>query len=159
MRILVKRHQLIALSFAALGLAGACSSSDRAKTGDTAAVAAKTDTATGGMSGMAGMMKKEVVDSMRAEMARIAAAAPSDAKAMTATHRQMVANMLSQMNGDMRGMNMTADASWTALVDSVRQDLVRLPDLSGAPLKDFLSAHQGRVERLMAMHEKMMGPK
>ena len=53
-----------------------------------------------GMSGM--MMTKEAADSMHAEMARLATATPDHAKDMVAMHRQMVANMLSQMNADMR---------------------------------------------------------
>ena len=160
MQIVVSTKRLVTTSLVTLGILAACSSSERTKAADTPSVASKTDSAAAGMagmSGMSGMMKKEVLDSMRAEMARIAAAGPTEAKTMTPVHRQMAANMLSQMNGDMRSMNMSADASWTALVDSIRQDLVHLPDISAAQLKDFLSLHQGRLERLMAMHEKMMG--
>jgi hypothetical protein len=77
-------------------------------------------------------------------------------KANLAAHRQMAANMLAQMNGEMRAMNMSADAAWTALVDSVRQDLVRLPDASGAQLKTLVAAHHARMERLMTIHRDMM---
>src|SRR5688500_2627957 len=33
----------------------------------------------------------------------------------------------------------------------------RLPDVSAAELPEFMERHRGRVERLMARHEQMMG--
>jgi hypothetical protein len=89
-------------------------------------------------------------------MTRTGALSPSQMKAALPIHRQMVANMLAQMNGDMRSMNMAADPTWTALADSVRRDLVQLPDVPESQLPAAMPAHMGRVERLMAMHEKMM---
>ncbi len=78
-------------------------------------------------------------------------------KAMLPMHRRMVANMLAQMTGEMRGMHMPADARWTATVDSLRQDLVHMPEMSGAELKAMMPAHMGRVTRLMDTHRTMMG--
>jgi hypothetical protein len=78
-------------------------------------------------------------------------------KAMVPAHRQMLGNMLSEMNQQMRQMNMASDATWTALADSVRQDLVRLPELAAAELRTFMPEHRGRVMRLMDMHRSMMG--
>ena len=75
---------------------------------------------------------------------------------MMPMHRQMTANMLSAMNREMRDMNMTVDSAWSATVDSVRQDLVRLPELSGSELRAFMPAHRERVNRLMEMHRSMM---
>jgi len=34
-------------------------------------------------------------------------------------HREMAANLVAQMNSEMRGMKMTADARWAALMDFV----------------------------------------
>jgi hypothetical protein len=69
----------------------------------------------------------------------------------------MVANMLSRMNTDMRSMNMPGDAAWNATVDSLRQDLTRMPDLDAAALKSMMPAHHARMMRLMQMHRDMMG--
>jgi copper/silver efflux system protein len=55
-----------------------------------------------------------------------------------------------------RGMHMTADAAWTALADSVRQDLADLPGLSGDALKKRMQAHMDRMQQLMARHQGMM---
>jgi len=137
---------------AAVLLATACGrGADRADTSAT-----KSDT--GGMGGMnmPGMMNQANVDSMTAHMRTMDTASAASLQAMLPMHRQMVANMLSQMNADMRGMNMTADAKWTALVDSVRQDLVRLPEMTAQQLKQNMTAHQGRVTRLMQSHMAMM---
>jgi hypothetical protein len=76
---------------------------------------------------------------------------------MLPAHRQMVASMLAQMNQQMRSMNMTGDPHWTALADSLHQDLVRMPEMSPVELEAFMPAHQARATRLMAMHRAMMG--
>ena len=110
----------------------------------------------GGMSGMGGMMGG-MGSEMQAHMQRMAGDVSGEKmQSMLPMHRQMVANMLSRMNGEMRQMNMAADAGWTATVDSLRQDLVRLPEMSGAELKSAMPAHMGRVRRLDEMHQGMM---
>ncbi len=110
----------------------------------------------GGMSGMAGMMGG-MGPEMQAHMRQMMGGMSGEQmNAMLPTHRQMVANMLSRMNGEMRQMNMAADAGWTAITDSVRQDLVRLPELSPAELKSTMPAHMARVRRLAEMHQGMM---
>ena len=73
-----------------------------------------------------------------------------------ATHRQMVANMIAQFNKDMRDMNMPGDNAWNATVDSLRQDLMRMPEMRASELQQFMSAHGPRVTRLMESHRKMM---
>jgi hypothetical protein len=72
-------------------------------------------------------------------------------------HRRMAANMLQQMNAEMRGMNMQGDSGWSALVDSIRRDLTRMPELTPRELPAFMAAHQARLGRLMEQHASMMG--
>ena len=137
---------------AAVLLAAACSKGpDRSDTSAT-----KADSA--GMAGMnmAGMMSQASVDSMTAHMRMMDTASAASLQAMLPMHRQMVANMLSQMSADMRSMNMSGDARWTALSDSVRQDLVRLPEMNAQQLKGFMPSHHGRITRLMQSHMAMM---
>lgn len=76
--------------------------------------------------------------------------------AMLPMHRQMAANMVAEFNREMRGMNMAADESWNAAVDSLRQDLVRMPEMSGTELSGFMPAHEARLTRLMEMHRSMV---
>jgi hypothetical protein len=76
-------------------------------------------------------------------------------KAMLPTHRQTAANLIAQMNREMRQMNMPADPAWTATVDSLRQDLVRMPEMGAAELQSAMPAHAARLGRLMRMHRSM----
>ena len=78
-------------------------------------------------------------------------------KANLPQHRQMVANMISQMNREMRDMNMTADQEWNSAIDAVREDLKRLPEMSVSELQTFMPEHRQHVTRLMEMHPAMMG--
>lgn len=140
-------------------LVAGCTSKQTPASQDTAAAKTAADTTkTGGMASMAGvqsMMSPAMGDSMQAEMKRMAAMTADQMAAMLPMHRQMVGNMLSQMSSDMRSMNMPADAAWTALTDSVRQDLIRLPDVPKPELKQAIPAHHARVTRLMQMHKDM----
>lgn len=130
----------------------ACASKETPASRESAAA----DTTKRGAAGMQGMMDPAMTDSMQAEIKRMAAMTPDQMAAMLPAHRQMVGNMLSQMSSDMRSMNMPADAAWMSLTDSVRQDLIRLPEMSKAELAQAIPAHQGRVTRLMQMHKNMM---
>ena len=143
---------------------GACAKSGE-KSADTVAGAPGSSTpdtvasATGmgdmkGMEGMKGM--DGMMGDMQTQMKSMMDASGKQMKSMLPAHRQMVANMLSQMTGEMRQMNMAADASWTATVDSVRQDLVRMPELNGAELEAMMPAHRTRMTRLGEMHQQMM---
>ena len=111
----------------------------------------------GGMGSMGSMGSHERMREMRVHMRGMMGAGADSLRRLTPMHRQMTANMLQQMDSEMRGMQMAGDTSWTALADSVRQDLTRLPDVSAAELPGFMERHRSRVERLMARHEQMMG--
>ncbi|MDQ6634907.1 MAG: hypothetical protein M3Z10_09150 [Gemmatimonadota bacterium] len=101
----------------------------------------------GGMSGMMGDMQKQMDAMMKVS--------PAQMKAMMPAHRQMVANLLASMTADMRKMNMSGDAAWTATIDSVRQDLTTMPELSGKEMGAAMPAHHARMMRLMGMHMRM----
>ena len=163
------------LPFAAAGFVGmtrlaACAGDNarRSPATDTAAASAsagslegatRQDSAGGmaGMQGMAGMMGAGMMmDSMQTHVRMMDTVSPNQMKAMLPMHRQMTANMLTRMSADMRSMNMPADAAWSAMVDSLRQDLTHMPDMSAAELKTMMPAHHARMTRLMQMHRDMM---
>jgi hypothetical protein len=156
-----------AAALAATGMLvlSACSSKDTSlKNATTAADSGRAIKApptgeTSGMRGMqmGGMMSSAMTDSMQSHMRMMDGVTGDQMKAMLPAHRQMVNNMLSEMNVVMRRMNMSSDAKWTALTDSVRQDLTRMPDMSSTQLKSFMPEHAARVMRLMDMHRSMMG--
>jgi hypothetical protein len=68
-----------------------------------------------------------------------------------------MSQMMDGMGSDMRGMKMSATPEWTALTDSVKEDLAELSNLKGQALSARMQAHADRVRRLLAMHEQMMG--
>ena len=109
-----------------------------------------------GMEGMDGM-DGAMMGRMGAHMQMMQAMSGDSMRAMLSTHRQMVANMIAQMNREMRDMNMTADAEWNSTIDAVRTDLTRLPEMTTAELESFMPEHRERVRRLMEMHHGMMG--
>ena len=106
----------------------------------------------GGMVMPSGAMMEHMRSRLRAEE-RISG---DSLRGSLPAHRQEAANLVAQLNKEMRDMNMAPDAAWQALTDSVRQDLTRLPDLGTPELAQAMPEHRARLERLMAMHETMM---
>jgi hypothetical protein len=109
------------------------------------------------MEGMGGMqMGGGMMDQMRAHMQAMEGATGEQLRANLPQHRQMAANMISQMNREMRDMNMAADQEWNSTIDAIRGDLVRLPEMTAQELEAFMPEHRARVMRLMEMHRAMM---
>lgn len=102
---------------------------------------------------MAGM---GMLPGMRAHMDSVAAMPPTQMADMMPAHEGLVTGMMEAMGADMRGMDMQPNPAWTALSDSVRQDLADMPKLAGQALTTSMQAHAGRMQRMMVMHEGMM---
>ena len=139
---------------AALAVA-ACTQREAADAGaarDTGGMAAMP-----GMAGMGAMESARMMDEMGPHLRALDGAGADSLRRALPAHRQRVANMIAQMNREMRDMSMAADAAWDATVDSLRQDLTRMPELSPGELAALMPAHRARVERLMASHREMMG--
>jgi len=109
-----------------------------------------------GMGGMGGMQSSGMMDQMMADMQMMQGMSGDSMIGMLPAYRQMAANMLAQMNREMRDMNMTADEGWNATVDSLRDDLTRMPEMGGTELQQLLPAHHRRMTRLMELHRTMM---
>ena len=109
-----------------------------------------------GMGAMA-MQGMAMMGAVRAHMDSLGGMSPQQMQAMMAAHEALMSQMLDAMGADMRGMKMPGSPAWTALTDSVKQDLAELPSLKGQELSARMRAHAARVERLMAMHRDMMG--
>lgn len=106
--------------------------------------------------GMGAMTSESMIGEMRSHLAQIQGAGADSLRQIMPAHRQMAANLLAQMNTEMRQMNMSADSAWSALVDSVRRDLARMPELAPSEMAAFMAAHLERVRRLMERHGAMM---
>lgn len=114
-----------------------------------------------GMSGNAGgnaggSTDGTMMDQMQTHLRMLDGASGDSLKAMMAMHRSEVANMISEANGQMRKMNMPAGTAWQATTDSLRQDLVRMPEMSASQLQAFMPGHRARIMRFMEMHRSMM---
>lgn len=147
--------------FAAISLAACAGGKDEE---GAAAAAAAADTLQAVMPGMHGMQETPamprmggggMMDQMQAHMRMMDGAGADSLKAMMPGHRQMMANMISQFDREMRGMNMT-DVAWQATIDSLRRDNVQMPEMSAGELSSFMPGHHARVMRLMEMHRTMM---
>ena len=121
------------------------------------AAPAQSDSAVNTTSGMQmSMQGMQMMPGMRAHLDSLAVMTADQMAANMAAHADLASRTMDAMGADMRGMNMTPDSAWTALSDSLRQDLAELPALSGNQLKDRMQAHAARMRRMMMMHEGMM---
>jgi hypothetical protein len=142
---------------AVLVAATACSGGEQK---DAARPDSADSSAMGSMPGMAhtgGTANEGMLTEMRTHLQGMAGAGSDSLRRMMPMHRQMAANMLQQMGAEMRQMNMKGDTTWSALTDSVRQDLTSMPDVTAQELSDFMEAHRARLQRLMEQHGAMMG--
>lgn len=125
---------------------------------DPATPAATPEQSAPATTGMPGMPAAggDITAQMEAHLRMLDGANADSLRAMLPMHRQMVGNMLSQFDRDMRGMNMSGNTAWQATVDSVRQDNSRLAGMSASEIQSFMPEHMGRVRRLVQMHHSMM---
>ena len=157
----------VSVALIALGLLACGRSESRTGSPADSAATARGNSSAGSLEGanrpsststagaMPGMMSTATIDSMEMHMRMMDGMSGDQMKSTLPAHRQMVANMLSQMNQEMRSMNMSGDPQWTATADSIRQDLIHMPEMSPQELKRAMPAHHARVTRLMEMHRKM----
>jgi hypothetical protein len=110
----------------------------------------------GRMTGMSGMGNSGMMPMMQAHTDSMMRMKPEQMSGMMASHQRMMSQMMDQMGSEMRQMKMLETPEWSALRDSVKQDLAELPSLKGQALSVRMRAHAGRVQRLIAAHEGMM---
>lgn len=106
--------------------------------------------------GRMNMPGMQMMPQMRAHMDSMMRMSPQQMGATMTRHQALMSQMMDRMGADMRGMNMSGSPEWTALSDSVKQDLAELPHLKGPELSSRMKAHAGRVKRLITRHERMM---
>lgn len=103
-----------------------------------------------------GTMMSPMMEQMQAHLRKLDGVGGDSLKAMLSMHRSMVANMIAESNDQMRKMNMSATPAWQDSIDSLRQDLVRMPDMTASQLHSFMPEHRARIMRFMEMHRSMM---
>jgi hypothetical protein len=100
---------------------------------------------------------------MRQHMTMMQANHPDTGQAAMVMYR-MGAQMLAQMEMDVSAMKLPADPRWSALLDSVRQDMATMPGMRGGMMpgqgrgmmSEQMTAHRDRVMRLMDLHQSRM---
>jgi hypothetical protein len=159
----------------AMSLATACGADDRS-IADTAALGVTAESGEGvhdadtrtGVGGRKGTDTKDasgqstrhmsavLMDSMETQLRSLEGVSVAQMRTIVPVHRQRVARLLSELDSDMRAMNMSPDRAWRALTDSVRRDLDRMPEMEGSEMRVFMPDHHRRVDHLMTMHRRMM---
>src|SRR6187397_1808911 len=113
------------------------------------------------MKGMAGMhgdsAMRDMMTRMQGHMGMMDTASAATIQAMHPMHRQMTDSALTSMNDERRRRNMSTP-EWTALSDSLRQDLDRMAGMSASEIPAFMRGQRDRMMRFMQMHLTMMGP-
>jgi len=104
---------------------------------------------------MPGMGNPQMMSRMQAQADSMTRMSPEQMSAAMTTHERMMSQMMDQMGAEMRQMKMAETPEWSALTDSVKQDLAELLSLKGPALSRRMRAHAGRVRRLVAAHEQM----
>lgn len=105
---------------------------------------------------MGTMSHTATMDSLRMHMREMSTMDGDAMMRMMPMHREMATGVLRRMTAERQSMNMSNDAKWNALADSVRRDLAGMSAMSASSLKTGMPAHQGRVTRLMQSHADMM---
>ena len=149
---------IAAVAVTALACGGAADSPGTSGADNTTAASAPdTSAGTSGMAGMGhAMASSAMMERMEAYLRSSEGAGRDSLEAALPEHRQSVANLIAQMNREMRDMDMAGDAVWNATVDSLRQDLGRLPELGRDELESMMPTHRARVMRLIDMHRRML---
>ncbi|MEX2283436.1 MAG: hypothetical protein WEE89_13215 [Gemmatimonadota bacterium] len=135
-----------------------CNNAKDESAGDRAAPAAEADTTGMPMQGMptravgSGVMMEQMQQAMK----MMETAGADSVHALMPMHRQMADQMLAQMKKEMEGMKMPLDAGWSALMDSVHQDMAAMSGMAAGTMSSAMQAQHARMTRLMDMHRRMM---
>jgi hypothetical protein len=97
-----------------------------------------------------------MIEAMRTHMRTMQAVSADSIRAGMPMHREMMTSMLAEMTKDMSEMKMPANARWSALMDSVRQDMSNMLGMDANAMAAAMSAHHQRLTRLMDMHQHEM---
>lgn len=96
-----------------------------------------------------GVIKQTVFD-VTADVNKISVAGAAEQKELLPAHISAVAGMLDRFETKVRAMHVKMDPDWVAVIDSVKNDMKRMPDMSTDQLHAFLPEHNRRVMRIVA---------
>ena len=93
---------------------------------------------------------KNSIDSVTADLDSMSDATGDAQRLMLPAHEKLVSDFLTRNDAKMRAMHVRIDPDWLTVIDSVRNDLARMPNMSSAQLHAFFPEHARRVMRIVA---------
>lgn len=93
---------------------------------------------------------KHSIDSVTTDLDSMSSATGDAQRHMLPAHEQLVSDFLTRNDAKMRAMHVKIDPDWLSVIDSVRNDLARMPNMSSAQLHAFFPEHARRVMRIVA---------
>lgn len=93
---------------------------------------------------------KHSIDSVTTDLDSMSSAKGDDQRHMLPAHEELVSEFLTRNDAKMRAMHVKIDPDWLSVIDSVRNDLARMPNMSSAQLHAFFPEHARRVMRIAA---------
>lgn len=93
---------------------------------------------------------KHSIDSVTADLDSMSSASGDAQRHMLPAHEALVSEFLTRNDAKMRAMHVKIDPDWLTIIDSVRADLARMPNMSSAQLHAFFPEHARRVMRIVA---------
>lgn len=93
---------------------------------------------------------KRSIDSVTADLDSMSSANGDAQRHMLAEHEELVSEFLTRNDAKMRAMHVKIDPDWLTVIDSVRADLARMPNMSSTQLHAFFPEHARRVMRIVA---------
>lgn len=93
---------------------------------------------------------KQTVFEVTADINKISSASAAEQKRLLPAHISAVTGMLDRFETKVRSMHVKVDRDWVAVIDSVRSDVSKMPDMSTEQLHAFLPEHNRRVMRIVA---------
>ena len=93
---------------------------------------------------------KHSIDSVTSDLDSMSAADGDAQRHMLSAHEELVSEFLTRNDAKMRAMHVKIDPDWLTVIDSVRNDLARMPNMSSTQLHAFFPEHARRVMRIVA---------
>jgi hypothetical protein len=97
------------------------------------------------------MMPMPMMGEMNAHMQAMQGLTPDSVRALLPGHARMADSVFAEMERRMREMNMPRTTEMSAVMDSLRQDMMQMRGMSDAELTSAMPAHMARMRRLMEM--------
>ena len=99
---------------------------------------------------------KEMMTAMEIELKALDTAKVATIQAQLPEHVSAATRLVNRLDDDMLHMNKADVPEWRTLVDSLRRDLIRLPQLTTSDLPSYMTQHRARLTRLMELESANM---